>query len=87
MLDNALAEYKKKTGNDLLAHWLASELQTCDSVESVLDLFRDQAKAFERSGDRKLMKWVNPLVHVLYTFSGALSDGVGLVRIMDVDSK
>ncbi|KAF8269267.1 hypothetical protein EI94DRAFT_1725679 [Lactarius quietus] len=78
MLDDALAEYKKKTGEDLQAIWLASELQTCESVDSVLDILRDQAKAFERSGDRKLMKWVDPLVHVLYTFSDALGDGVSL---------
>ncbi|KAH9170906.1 hypothetical protein EDB89DRAFT_2243791 [Lactarius sanguifluus] len=78
MLDAALDEYKKKTGNDLLAHWLANELRTCDSVDGVLDILRDQAKAFEQSGDQKLMKWIDPLVHVLYTFSGALSDGVSL---------
>ncbi|KAN0138395.1 hypothetical protein V8E53_003858 [Lactarius tabidus] len=59
MLDIPLAEYKKKTGDDLIAHrdWLATELQSCESVESVLDILRGQAKAFERSGDQnqKLM--------------------------------
>ncbi|KAH8977629.1 hypothetical protein EDB86DRAFT_1082299 [Lactarius hatsudake] len=79
MLDTALAEYQTKTGDDLLAHWLATELQTCESVDGVLNILRDQAKAFERSGDQKLMKWIDPLVHVLYTFSGALGDGVSLV--------
>ena len=81
MLDAALAEYKKKTGSDLLAHWLATELQTCESVDSVLDILRDQAKVFERSGDQKLMRWIDSLVHVLYTFSNALGDGVSLVLI------
>ena len=81
MLDAALAEYKKKTGDDLLAHWLALEVQTCQSVDAVLDVLREQAKAFDRSGDQKLMKWIDPLVHVLYTFSDALGDGVSLVRI------
>jgi hypothetical protein len=81
MLDAALAEYQKKTGNDLLAHWLAAELQTCESVDAVLDILRDQAKAFDQSGDQKLMKWIDPLVHVLYTFSDALGDGVSLVLI------
>ena len=79
MLDNALVEYKKKTGEDLQAIWLASELQTCESVDSVLDILREQAKTFERSEDRKLIKWIDPLVHVLYTFSGALGDGIGVV--------
>ena len=81
MLDVALSEYKKKTGEDLQAVWLASELQLCNSVDSVLDMLRDQAKAFERSGDRKLMEWIDPLVHVLFTFSNALGDGVSLVFI------
>jgi hypothetical protein len=86
MLDAALIEYKKKTGEDLQAIWLASELQTCKSVDSVLDLLRDQAKTVERSGDRKVMEWIDPVVHVLYTFSGALGDGVSLVCIMNIDS-
>ena len=81
MLDVALIEYKKKTGEDLQAVSLASELQSCESVDSVLDILRNQAKAFERSGDQKLMKWIDPLVHVLYTFSGALGDGIGVVSI------
>ncbi|KAH9170950.1 hypothetical protein EDB89DRAFT_2243816 [Lactarius sanguifluus] len=81
MLDAALAEYKEKTGDDLLAHWLAAELQTCESVDAVLNILRDQAQSFERSGDQKLMKWIDPLVHVLYTFSGALGDG-GILTLL-----
>ena len=84
MLNSALAEYKKKTGNDLLAHWLAAELQTCESVDAALDIRRDQAKAFEKSGDQGLMKWINPLVHVLHTFSGALGDIVSPVLITNL---
>ena len=81
MLDAALVKYKEKTRIDLLAHWLANELKTCESVDSVLDILRDQAKAFEQSGDQKLMKWIDPLVHVLKTFSDALGGGVSLVFI------
>ena len=84
MLDTALEEYKKKTGSDLLAHWLAAELQSCESVDAVLDLLRDQAKVFEPSGGEKLMKWIDPLVNVLHTFSDALGDGVSLVLIMNL---
>jgi hypothetical protein len=87
MLDAALIEYKMKTGEDLQTIWLASELQTCDSVDSVLDILRNQANALERSGDQNLMKWIDPLVHVLHTFSDALGDGVGLVCITTINSK
>ena len=52
LLDTALAEYQKKTGDDLLAHGLATEVQTCESVDAVLDILRDQAKAFDRSRDQ-----------------------------------
>ena len=87
-LDTALIEYKKKTGKDLQAIWLASELQTCESVDSVLDLLRDQAKTLERSDDQKPMKWIDPLVHVLSIFLDALGAGVSLVRrMMNIDSK
>ena len=87
MLDAALIQYEKKTGKDLQAIWLASELQTCQSVDSVLDILRDQANTLDRSGDQKLMEWIDPLVHVLSTFSDALGDGVSLVCIMNTDSK
>ncbi|KAH9025292.1 hypothetical protein EDB85DRAFT_2149882 [Lactarius pseudohatsudake] len=40
-LNAALAQYKEKTGKDLLAHELADELRTCESVDVVLTL-RDQ---------------------------------------------
>ena len=79
MLDVALVEYKKKTGNDLLALWLASELQTCKSVDSVLDILRDQTKAFERSEAQKLMRSIDPLLNVLSIFADALGAGVSLV--------
>ena len=81
MLDAALDEYKKKTGNDLLALWLASELKACESVDSVLGILRDQAKTFGQSGDQKLMKYIDPLVHVLDTFSATLGGVVSLVII------
>ena len=87
MLDAALNKYKNTTGEDLQAIWLASELQSCESIDSVLDILRDQANALDRSGDRKLMSWIDPLVHVLSIFSDALGDGVSLVCIMSIRSQ
>ena len=78
MLYEALAKYKK-TGNDLRVHWLADQLKSCTSVDAVLDVLRDQARPFEQSGDQKLMKWIDPLVHILHTFSDAHNVGDGLV--------
>ncbi|KAH9177931.1 hypothetical protein EDB89DRAFT_2239681, partial [Lactarius sanguifluus] len=74
ILDAALSEYKKKTGKQLLNHPLATELQRCDSVDATLTIFQRQAEAFQqfRDGDQRLMKWISPVVDVLYTFSETL---------------
>ncbi|KAH8984860.1 hypothetical protein EDB92DRAFT_2033162 [Lactarius akahatsu] len=56
----ALKSYQKQTKNDLIAHPLASQLQSCDSTSAIL-------------------AWLIPTVNVLYAFSAAVSEGVGLV--------
>ncbi|KAH9022772.1 hypothetical protein EDB85DRAFT_1895099 [Lactarius pseudohatsudake] len=80
-INAALNEFKEKTRKNLLDDWLAKELQSCDSVEAVMDIIQGQAKAFDkfRNGGSKLMKWIRSSVHVLYTISAALGDGVGVV--------
>jgi hypothetical protein len=79
----ALQSYKRKTKRDLASHPLLSSLQSCDSPEAVLTVLRDQIPAFNQSQnqDDGLTKWVIPTVNVLYTFSGTIGQGVGLVNI------
>jgi hypothetical protein len=79
----ALESYKRKTKKDLASHPLLSDLQSCDSPEAVLTVLRDQIPAFNQSQnpDDGLTKWVIPTVNVLYTFSGTIGQGVGLVNI------
>jgi translation elongation factor EF-1beta len=83
MFETALANYEKQTGKDLSKHPFADKLRGCDSADSVLHLFQEQAQAFDeyRNGDRNLMKWLNQTVHLLHalTSSETLSEGVGLV--------
>ncbi|KAH9173602.1 hypothetical protein EDB89DRAFT_2068714 [Lactarius sanguifluus] len=40
IFDNALEEYKKKTGTNLTTHPLANDLQTCDSPDAILTYFK-----------------------------------------------
>ena len=77
----ALKSYRKQTKSDLLAHPLASQLQSCDSTAAVLAILQDQVREFDKShsGDDRLTKWLGPTVNVLWTFSGAIAGGVGLV--------
>ncbi|KAH9039669.1 hypothetical protein EDB85DRAFT_2272704 [Lactarius pseudohatsudake] len=81
IINAALNEFKEKTGKNLLDDWLAKELQSCNSVEAVMDIIQGQAEAFDkfRNGGSKLMKWIRSSVHVLYTISATLGDGVGAV--------
>jgi hypothetical protein len=79
----ALESYKRKTQKDLASHPLLPSLQSCESPEGVLTVLRDQVPAFNpsRNGDDGLTKWVAPTVNVLYSFSGTIGQGVGLVNI------
>jgi len=87
----ALTEYSKKTGKDLRNHQLTSEIEACDSAESMLTIFWKQASAFDdfRNSDPKLIKCLQPFVSNLYaiTSSPALSaviSGVSLVSHADL---
>ena len=81
IFNNALKAYEKKTKKDLLAHPLAAQLQACDSPTAVLAVLQQQVHELNqsRNGDDKLTKWLDPTINVLYSFSSALGEGVGLV--------
>jgi hypothetical protein len=74
-------EYKKFTGSDLDTHPFASELDSCNSPDGVLNVLQKQAQTCNRSrkGDEKLLEWLNPTVNVLFAFSATLGEGIGLV--------
>ncbi|KAI9438100.1 hypothetical protein H4582DRAFT_1878685, partial [Lactarius indigo] len=81
IFDAALKSYQKQTKKDLIAHPLASQLQSCHSTSAILAILQDQVREFDQahSGDDRLTKWLIPTVNVLYAFSAAVSEGVGLV--------
>jgi hypothetical protein len=85
IFNTALEAYKKKTGKDLTSHPLFTELTTCDSANAILTVLRNQIPVFDQpsSRDDKFTKWLNPMVNVLYVFSAALGEGVGLVRLIE----
>ena len=69
------------TGKRLDTHPFAAQLDACDSPNAVSDLLRTQAQTFSkfRRGDEKLMAVLDPTVHILFTFSATLGEGIGLV--------
>lgn len=76
----ASTEYQRVTRKPLDTHPFATQLDQCHSREAVSELLRSQAKAFSkfREGDENLMKWLDPTVHILFTFSDTLGEGIAL---------
>jgi hypothetical protein len=74
-------EYFRVTGKHLHTHPFSAQLDVCHSPEAVSDVLRTQAREFNkfRKGDEKLMTWLGPIVHILFTFSATLGEGIGLV--------
>ena len=83
IMDVALAKYTKQTGKDLRNHPLALKINQCDSADSILAVFQEQAQEFAefRNGNPNLIKWLQPVVTGLYTLStsSAFRGGVNLV--------
>ena len=78
----ALQDYKDKTGNSLVHHPFAKQLQECDSVESISTILEDQARVFREFRDHgKLINSLKRVVDVLCSpfISTVLVDGIGLV--------
>jgi hypothetical protein len=77
----ATTEYARVTGKHLDTHPFSAQLDACDSPKAVSGLLRSQAQAFSkfRKGDEKLMAVLDPTVHILFTFSATLGEGIGLV--------
>ena len=83
ILDEALNEYKEKTGNDLLNNWLAKEIESCNTVEDVLGIVQGEANAFDKfRGGKTLMKWIGPSLRVLYKISSIVGSDAVSVRII-----
>jgi hypothetical protein len=81
IINNALEAYEKRTKKNILFHPLAGQLQTCNSPDAILLVLQEQVQEINQSqsGDEMLTKWLDPTVKVLYAFTEALGEGVGLV--------
>ena len=83
LFEIALQDYERQTGITLDKHPLASQLQSCDSIESVTAVLCEQTQAFnELLGRDKILKPLKNAVSALYKLSAVADFGrsVGLVR-------
>jgi hypothetical protein len=81
IFDAATNEYGRLTGQHLDNHPFATQLETCRSPGAISNIFRTQAQALSkfREGNERLMTWLDPTIHILFTFSATLGEGIGLV--------
>src|SRR5712671_1322008 len=77
---SAFRAYKKKTGKDITSHPLAAELETCHSPHAILTVLRAEIPALGHS-DEGFDNWLIPTLNILYSFSSARGEGIGLVNI------
>jgi hypothetical protein len=79
IFQTACDEYKRLTRHDLATHPLAAELDPCNSPDNILDVLKKHAQAFtiSRKGDERLLAWLNPIVHILFTVSQTLGEHIG----------
>ena len=81
LFDAALHDYQNQTGNSLIDHPLANQLESCDSVDSITAILQEKAQIVRdfRGDDGKLIKSMKYSVNVLYTLSTNTA-GIGLVH-------
>jgi hypothetical protein len=82
---DALKRYRDKTKNDLALHPLTADLQNCKLPADILTIldrkYNVQAFIQSNSGDRTSQQSLNATFTVLASFSSAIGEGVGLVRL------
>jgi hypothetical protein len=83
IFDTALNQYKKKTNNDLVAHQLAAQLESCTSPGAILAVLDEQycvQQSVQSQNDNERSKqWLNATANVIYAFSATISGTAGLV--------
>jgi hypothetical protein len=85
LFEAAFQDYEKQTGKTLANHPLAEKLQSCDSVESVTAVLREQMEtSSENRGKDKVLKPLKNVLSVLHKLSSAsavnFGQHLGLVR-------
>ena len=86
LFSDALLDYRKRTGEDLLLHPLASKLKNCDSPGTILPvLLEEQTRALgqPRINDESSTQsqWLRTTVPVLYRLSQGIENTTDLVII------
>ena len=78
LFEAAFRDYEKQTGKALANHPLSEKLQSCDSIESVTAVLREQAEtSTEIRGKDKVFKSLKNILSVLHKLSSASTVNFG----------
>jgi len=83
LFEPALQAYEEMLGVSLPQHPLSITLQSCDTVEAIIGLFKDQAQEFrDLRGSDKIMVSIKSTISILSKISlgASLADVFDLVR-------
>ena len=83
LIINAVADYAKQTGIDLVENPFAKKIELSNSPEDILELLQEREKAFKeyREGNRRLIACLTPAVTILHAFSRILGEAVSQVSV------
>jgi len=73
LFERALQDYEDQTGTALARHPFAEQLQSCNSVDSILSILQQQAQAFTefRGSNGRIMRSLKSAVSVIYALSNS----------------
>jgi hypothetical protein len=86
LLNDAIDEYKTQVGTSLIENQLATQLGTCDDVQSVAALLEERVQAFRdflgRDRHPKMKQSIGRTVHLLHTILASLGGAIdSIVRL------
>jgi hypothetical protein len=79
---DALFDYANITGSDPSQNPFAEKIRQSNTADDILELLLEREKDFKeyRDGNRRLINYLKPAVHVLHAFSLTLGEVVSQVR-------
>jgi hypothetical protein len=82
IFDVALDDFETRTGQNLTSHPFTISLGDKDSPDAILEIFRKQVQAFDKScrHDGKLVACLTCIVDILFALSSDLDEDIRLVR-------
>lgn len=89
IFDDALEQYRKKTGEDLPSHPLYAKLESCHSPTAIPTVLRQHLLALHQPGtdEDNLATLLHSTVNVINAFSATIGGSISLVSLSLVSLK